>query len=71
MQAYEECLRSTSTRNSPWFVVPADDKKNTRLFVSQIIVDTLASLKMSYPKVDKKRRLELQEIREKLAKERP
>ena len=67
MQAYEECLSATSTRNSPWYIVPADDKRNTRLIVSQIIVDTLAALEMTYPKLDSKRRLELQQIREQLA----
>jgi PPK2 family polyphosphate:nucleotide phosphotransferase len=69
MQAYEECLSATSTRNSPWYIVPADDKKNARLIVSHVIADTLAGLKMSYPKVDAKRRMELQEIRAQLVKE--
>ena len=69
MQAYEECLSATSTRDAPWYIVPADDKRNARLIVSQVIVDTLAALKMSYPKVDAKRRMELAQIREQLAKE--
>jgi PPK2 family polyphosphate:nucleotide phosphotransferase len=69
MKAYEECLSATSTRDAPWYVVPADDKRNARLIVSQVIVDTLAGLKMSYPKVDAKRRMELAQIREQLAKE--
>jgi len=69
MQAYGECLGATSTRNSPWYIVPADDKKNTRLIVSQIVVDTLGSLEMTYPKLDSKRLFELQQIREQLAKE--
>jgi PPK2 family polyphosphate:nucleotide phosphotransferase len=69
MRAYEDCLTATSSRNSPWYIVPADDKKNTRLIVSQIIVDTLDALGMRPPKVDKKRRLELQQIRTRLAKE--
>jgi PPK2 family polyphosphate:nucleotide phosphotransferase len=69
MKAYEECLRATSTREAPWYIVPADDKRNARLIVSQVIVDTLAGLKMSYPKVDAKRRMELAQIREQLAKE--
>ena len=41
MKAYEECLSATSTRDAPWYVVPADDKENARLIVSQIILDTL------------------------------
>jgi PPK2 family polyphosphate:nucleotide phosphotransferase len=52
MRAYEDCLTATSSRNSPWYIVPADDKKNTRLIVSQIIVDTLDALGMRPPKVD-------------------
>ena len=49
MQAYEACLTATSTHHAPWYVVPADDKENARLIVSQIILDTLNDLKMSYP----------------------
>jgi PPK2 family polyphosphate:nucleotide phosphotransferase len=65
--AYEQCLGATSTDNSPWYVVPADDKENARLIISQIVVDTLEGLGMSYPKVTAKRALELQSIRDGLA----
>jgi PPK2 family polyphosphate:nucleotide phosphotransferase len=68
MKAYEECLRATSTRDAPWYVVPADDKENARLIVSQIVLDTLEGLKMTYPKSSAKRRQELQSIRKRLAK---
>jgi PPK2 family polyphosphate:nucleotide phosphotransferase len=66
MSAYEECLSATSTREAPWYVVPADDKENARLIVSQIILDTLNALKMMYPEVSTERRQELQSIRERL-----
>ena len=66
MKAYEECLSATSTRNAPWYVVPADDKENARLIVSQIILDTLKGLQMSYPKTTDERRQELLEIRKQL-----
>ena len=66
-KAYEECLGATSTSHSPWYVVPADDKENARLIVSQIVVDTLQGLEMSYPKVSAERARELQSIREGLA----
>ena len=68
MKAYEECLSATSTRDAPWYVVPADDKENARLIVSQIILDTLKALKMTYPESNAKRRQELQTIRKQLAK---
>lgn len=66
MKAYEECLGATSTSDSPWYVVPADDKENARLIVSQIVLDTLKGLKMRYPKTDAKRRQELLAIRKRL-----
>ncbi|HXQ66053.1 MAG TPA: ADP-polyphosphate phosphotransferase [Alphaproteobacteria bacterium] len=68
MTAYEECLGATSTREAPWYVVPADDKENARLIVSQIILDTLEGLKMTYPKTSAKHRRELQSIRKRLVK---
>ena len=68
MDAYEECLRATSTKHAPWYVVPADDKLNARLIISQILVDTLASLKLSYPATTAERQKELQAIRKQLAR---
>ena len=68
MKAYEECLSATSTRDAPWYVVPADDKENARLIVSQIVLDTLESLKMTYPRTSATRLRELQSIRKRLVK---
>jgi PPK2 family polyphosphate:nucleotide phosphotransferase len=68
MKAYGECLSATSTSDSPWYVVPADDKETARLIVSQIVLDTLEGLKMNYPKMDAKRRRELLSIRKQLVK---
>src|SRR5580692_8212835 len=68
MKAYEECLSATSTGDSPWYVVPADDRENARLIVSQIVLDTLEGLKMTYPKTSDERRRELLSIRKQLAK---
>ena len=68
MQAYEACLNATSTLHAPWYVVPADDKENARLIVSQIILDPLHGLKMAYPKTTAKHRQELKTIRKLLAK---
>ena len=68
MTVYGECLSATSTPTAPWYAVPADDKENARLIVSQIILDTFKGLKMAYPKSDAKRRRELQTIGKRLAK---
>jgi PPK2 family polyphosphate:nucleotide phosphotransferase len=68
MEAYEACLSATSSHHAPWYVVPADDKKNARLIVSRVILDALKDLKMAYPKTTAKRRRELKSIRKLLAK---
>lgn len=68
MQAYEACLSATSTETAPWYVIPADDKKNARLIISQIVLETLKSLGMRYPETDDNRRRELLSIREQLVK---
>jgi PPK2 family polyphosphate:nucleotide phosphotransferase len=59
-QAYEKMVAGTSTPRAPWFVIPADNKWFTRLAVAAAIVDTLDGLELSYPKVDARRRKELQ-----------
>jgi PPK2 family polyphosphate:nucleotide phosphotransferase len=66
MKAYEACLNATSTHHAPWHVVPADDKENARLIVSQIVLDALDDLNMAYPKTTAKRRRELKAIRKHL-----
>ena len=69
MQAYEACLSATSTEIAPWYIVPADDKENARLIVSQIIVDTFKALKLHYPETDAQCRQELLNIRKQLMKQ--
>jgi len=64
--AYEKCLGATSTETAPWYVVPADDKENARLIVSQIVSDTLDGLDLRYPKSDSARKRELAAIRKRL-----
>ena len=57
--AYEEMIQATSTKDAPWYVVPADNKWFSRLVISTVIVDTLESLDLSYPKVDEAKLREL------------
>jgi PPK2 family polyphosphate:nucleotide phosphotransferase len=68
-KAFEECLGATSTRDAPWYVVPADDKENARLIVSRILLETLEGLKMRYPKTSAERRKELLSIRKRLVRQ--
>ena len=68
MRVYGECLAATSTHHAPWYAVPADDKDNARLIVSQILMDAFDNLKMAYPKSTPKRLRELQDIGKRLTK---
>jgi hypothetical protein len=68
VKACEECLGATS-RRAPWCVVPADDKENARLIISDVIVDTLKDLKLEYPTIPAARRKELLRMRRLLAGE--
>jgi polyphosphate kinase 2 (PPK2 family) len=58
--AFEDMIRNTSTEHAPWYVVPADNKWFTRVVVSTVLVDTLESLDLSYPKVDEAKHKELE-----------
>ena len=68
MNAYEEMIAHTSTPDSPWFVIPADNKWFTRLAVAAAIVDTLEELDLAYPKVDAQKKKELEAARKMLLK---
>lgn len=67
MAAYEACLTATSTRRAPWYVIPADDKENARLIVSQVVLDTLDELNLGYPQPGPDHAQELAAIRKQLA----
>ena len=69
MAAYEDMIRNTATKRSPWYVVPADNKWFTRIVVASAVVDTLSSLGLKYPKVDKEKLAELARVRKALLAE--
>jgi PPK2 family polyphosphate:nucleotide phosphotransferase len=68
MRAYAGCIAATTTARAPWYIVPADDKANARLIVSQAIADALDRLKMSFPVPEPAERRELAALRRRLAK---
>jgi PPK2 family polyphosphate:nucleotide phosphotransferase len=65
--AYQKCIQATTTSRGPWYIVPADDKRNARLIVSEAIIQTLRAMNLQYPKLDAARRRELAAIRKRLA----
>lgn len=60
--AYEDAINATASEKSPWYVIPADDKKNMRLIVAQIIIEHLEKFKMDYPESDVTRQTELKKL---------
>ena len=66
MKAYEEAIRETATPDSPWYIVPADNKWYTRAVVAGAVVDALASLDLQYPVVNAAQRKALEEARQTL-----
>jgi PPK2 family polyphosphate:nucleotide phosphotransferase len=66
MKAYEECISNTSTQRAPWYIIPADDKENARIIISQIINSKLKKFKMNYPIADDEKKKELLAIRDSL-----
>ena len=67
MKAYEQAIRATATEESPWMVVPADNKWFTRLIVAGAIADALERMDVRYPKLDKAHLAELAAARGLLA----
>ena len=62
MNAYEDAINATTTEKAPWYVIPADDKKNMRLIVGQILIEELENMKMSFPETTPERRAALQKL---------
>jgi PPK2 family polyphosphate:nucleotide phosphotransferase len=60
--AYQDAINQTSSPEAPWFVIPADDKKNMRLMIAEAIVQALKTLKMEYPQPNASRQAELQQL---------
>jgi polyphosphate kinase 2 (PPK2 family) len=65
-KAYEDMIRNTATKQSPWYVIPADNKWFTRGVVASAVIDTLASLNLAYPKVDAAKLNEIAEAKKAL-----
>jgi PPK2 family polyphosphate:nucleotide phosphotransferase len=64
--AYEDMIRNTASKESPWYVVPADNKWFSRVVVASAVIDTLAGLDLAYPRVDQAKLTEIANARETL-----
>ena len=66
MEAYEEMIQETATKDAPWYVVPADNKWFTRVIVGAAVIETLADLDLEYPEVGEDKLKELATAKKKL-----
>jgi PPK2 family polyphosphate:nucleotide phosphotransferase len=64
--AYEDMLAATSTKQAPWYVVPADRKSDTRLIIAEVLLETMKGLKLTYPKVPAEQRNKLAALERRL-----
>ena len=70
MKAYEQAISETSTREAPWFVVPADHRWFTRLAIAEIVIEALEGLDLAFPERSKAKLRALAGARKRLAGER-
>lgn len=66
MQAFEDCINATATKNAPWAVIPADDKLNMRLLVTSIVLQELRKLNLQHPPANERLASEMDEIKQRL-----
>jgi len=69
MNAYEELIKNTSTQDSPWYVIPADDKSYARIAIASAIITTLDEMDLEYPTISTEKLAELQAIKKALLEE--
>ncbi len=69
MSAYEDLIRNTSTKDAPWYVVPADNKSYARIVIASAIIHAMDKMNLRYPEVSKEKQAELQEIKKLLLAE--
>jgi PPK2 family polyphosphate:nucleotide phosphotransferase len=69
MAAYQDMIRATSRDETPWHVIPADNKWFARLIIAGTIVEALDKLDLKFPQVDGDGRTEMEKVRKALLAE--
>lgn len=69
MHAYEELIKNTSTKKSPWYVIPADNKSYARIAIASAIITALDDMELEYPKVSEEKIAELNAVKKALLAE--
>lgn len=68
LESYEEAIAATATKDSPWYIIPADDKGDMRLLVSAAILSEMKRLKLAWPVLPKEQQDALAACRAELLK---
>ena len=68
-QCYQDVISATSEKHTPWYIIPADKKWFARLLISEVIVKTMKSMGLKYPRVSEEQKKNLEKIKEKLLNE--
>jgi PPK2 family polyphosphate:nucleotide phosphotransferase len=66
MAAYEDAIRNTSTKDAPWYVVPADNRWFSRMVVAGAVADAVKKLDSQYPPLSAKDMAALREMKKAL-----
>ena len=67
MEAYEQAISHTSTKEAPWYIIPADDKPSMRLLVSEIIKEVLNDLNLAFPVISAQEIADMEQAKKDLA----
>lgn len=68
-KAYEDCINATATKESPWYVIPADQKWYSRYLVSEAILDAMEKINPQYPILPEEEKNKLAECEKALLEE--
>jgi len=49
MRAYQQTLSATSTKQAPWYIIPADDKSERDRFLAELLVATMEDMNLKMP----------------------
>lgn len=63
MHAYEELIQNTSTEQSPWYVIPADNKSYARIAITSAIISALDEMELACPTVSPEKLEELRAVK--------
>ena len=68
LECFNDVINKTSTKNSPWYVIPGDQRWYTRYLITEILLDVIKACKPEYPALPPEEEEKLPECRKILKK---